>query len=214
LSTKNKKSNGRNYPAGSNLSSTSGANVNELLQTKNKKLGIKNHPAGSGSSSAIGPGSLAPDFLLKTTPDQAVSLKEFRNRPVVLAFYPADFSPVCGSEMALFNEVLPEFNRHNAQVLGVSVDNIWSHLAFAREQNLGFPLLSDFHPKGAMAQDYGVYREQDGVTERALFVIDGAGTVKWSYVSPIGVNPGVNGVLSALESLEDNNSRLTPSEGR
>jgi peroxiredoxin len=147
------------------------------------------------------PGVLAPNFALKSTPDQTVSLRDFRNRPVILAFYPADFSPVCGDEMALFNETLPEFNRFNAQLLGISEDNVWSHVAFSRARNLRFPLLSDFHPKGLVARQYGVYREQDGTAERALFVIDGEGIVRWSYVSPVGVNPGANGVLVALESL-------------
>ena len=103
--------------------------------------------------------------------------------------------------MALFNETLPEFNRFNAQLLGISEDNVWSHVAFSRARNLRFPLLSDFHPKGLVARQYGVYREQDGTAERALFVIDGDGIIRWSYVSPVGVNPGANGVLVALESL-------------
>lgn len=153
------------------------------------------------TSSAVAPGSSAPNFTLKTTPDQMVTLNDFRGRSVVLVFYPADFSPVCGDEMTLFNEVLPEFDRFNAQVLGISVDNVWCHLAFARDRRLRFPLLSDFHPKGDTAHQYGVYRDEDGVSERALFLIDGNGMVHWSYISPIGVNPGVNGVLTALESL-------------
>jgi peroxiredoxin len=130
-----------------------------------------------------------------------VTLREFRGRPVVLVFYPADFSPVCGDEMTLFNELLPEFDRFNAQVLGISVDNVWCHLAFSKDRRLRFPLLSDFHPKGDIAYLYGVYRDEDGVAERALFVIDSNGIVHWSYISPIGVNPGANGVLAALESL-------------
>jgi peroxiredoxin (alkyl hydroperoxide reductase subunit C) len=144
----------------------------------------------------------APDFELKSTPDQNVSLADFLGRPVVVVFYPADFSPVCGDEMALFNETLPELDRFKAQVLGISVDNIWSHIAFSRARNLRFPLLSDFHPKGEVSRKYGAYRDQDGIAERALFVIDGGGVIQWSYVSPVGVNPGVNGVLTALESLE------------
>ncbi|HYZ60286.1 MAG TPA: peroxiredoxin [Nitrososphaeraceae archaeon] len=146
-------------------------------------------------------GTPAPDFALKSTPDQTISLKEFRNTPVVLIFYPADFSPVCGDEMALFNELLPEFNRFNGQLLGISEDNVWSHIAFTKARNLKFPLLSDFNPRGAVARQYGVYREEDGTAERALFVIDGDGIIRWSYVSPVGVNPGANGVLAALESL-------------
>ena len=146
-------------------------------------------------------GTEAPDFTLHSTPDQAVSLRDFRGRPVILAFYPADWSPVCGDQMALYNEILPEFQRYRAELLGISVDGAWCHLAFAQHRRLHFPLLADFEPKGAVARRYGVYRDGDGTTERALFVIDGGGIVRWSYVSPIGVNPGADGILRALESL-------------
>jgi peroxiredoxin len=93
------------------------------------------------------------------------------------------------------------FEEHRAQVLGISVDGVWSHSAFARDRNLLFPLLSDFEPKGAVSRAYGVYSPQDGTSERALFVIDGASIVRWSYVSPSGVNPGADGILRALEAL-------------
>jgi peroxiredoxin len=156
---------------------------------------------GASSRQALGPGAEAPDFTLHTTPDQTMSLAEFRGRPVVLVFYPADWSPVCSDEMALFNEVLPEFRRLRAELMGISVDGVWCHLAFARERRLQFPLLADFEPKGDVARRYGVYRRQDGTTERALFVIDDDGVIRWSYVSPIGVNPGADGVLTALEEL-------------
>jgi peroxiredoxin len=153
------------------------------------------------SRHALEAGTAAPNFTLHTTPDQTVSLSSFRGQPVILAFYPADWSPVCGDEVTLFNEVLPEFRRYNAELLGISVDGVWCHLAFVRDRKLKFPLLSDFEPKGAVARRYGVYRRHDGVSERALFVLDETGTIHWSYVSPIGINPGADGVLSALESL-------------
>jgi peroxiredoxin len=130
-----------------------------------------------------------------------VSLGEFRGRPVILAFYPEDWSPVCSDQLALYQELLPEFSRFNAELLGISVDGIWSHLAFAKDRNLHFPLLADFEPKGAVARTYGVYRAGDGTTERALFVIDAHGVIAWSYVSPVGINPGADGILSALERL-------------
>jgi peroxiredoxin len=120
---------------------------------------------------------------------------------VILVFYPADWSPVCGDQTALYNELLPEFRRFDAELLGISVDGSWCHLAFAHDRKLGFPLLSDFEPKGAVARQYGVYRSQDGFCERALFVIDAEGVVQWSYVSPVGVNPGADGILAALEAL-------------
>src|SRR5215212_2452949 len=156
----------------------------------------------NGHSSALPAGAPAPEFALHTTPDQSVRLSEFRGRPVILAFYPADWSPVCGDQMALYNEVLPEFQRLGAELLGISVDGVWCHIAFAHERTLRFPLLSDFEPKGAVAQAYGAYRTPDGTSERALFVIDADGVIAWSHVSPVGVNPGADGILAALEHLQ------------
>ena len=153
------------------------------------------------SSNLLPPGTPAPEFTLHSTPDQAVSLSEFRGRPVILAFYPADFSPVCGDQMALYNQILPEFSEYGAELLGISVDGVWCHAAFARDRHIHFPLLADFEPKGAVARLYGAYREHEGVTERALFVIDGEGVIRWSYCSPVGVNPGADGILKALDQL-------------
>jgi peroxiredoxin (alkyl hydroperoxide reductase subunit C) len=153
------------------------------------------------SSAPLEPGTKAPDFNLRATPDQSVSLAEFRGQPLILAFYPEDWSPVCSDQMALYQEVLPEFQRFNAALLGVSVDGVWSHLAFAKDRNLHFPLLADFEPKGEVARAYQVYRDEDGTSERALYVIDGDGIVRWSYVSPVGLNPGADGILRALEEL-------------
>lgn len=147
-------------------------------------------------------GTPAPDFTLHSTPDQTLSLSELRGRPVVLAFYPADWSPVCGDEMALFNAVLPDLQELGAEMIGISVDGVWCHAAFARARNLHFSLLADFEPKGAVSRQYGAYRGGDGISERALFVIDANGNIAWSYLSPIGVNPGADGVLRALESLQ------------
>ena len=147
------------------------------------------------------PGTEAPDFELASTPNQKVSLSEFRGQPVILAFYPEDWSPVCSDQMALYQEVLPEFRKYGAELLGISVDGIWSHLAFAKDRNLHFPLLADFEPKGEVARAYQAYRDKEGTSERALFVIDANGIVRWSYVSPVGVNPGADGILRALENL-------------
>ena len=130
-----------------------------------------------------------------------MKLSDFRGNPVILAFYPADWSPVCGDQMSLYNEVLEEFRRHGAQLLGISVDGVWCHRAFADARKLHFPLLADFEPKGNVASAFGVYRTTEGISERALYVLDGEGIVRWSYVSPIGVNPGADGILEALEKL-------------
>lgn len=153
------------------------------------------------SASILKAGARAPDFTLKTTPDQSVSLRDFRGRPVVLAFYPADWSPVCTDQMGLYAQVMPEFKKFNAEVLGISVDGIWSHLAFAKDRKLNFPLLSDFEPKGAVSRSYGAFESQVGESARALFVIDSKGSIAWSMLSPDGVNPGADGILSALEDL-------------
>ena len=149
----------------------------------------------------LSPGTTAPDFSLHVTPDQKLSLRELRGKPVILAFYPADWSPVCGDQVGLYNEILSEFRKFRAELLGISVDGVWCHEAFAKDRHLHFPLLADFEPKGAVAQAYGAYRKEDGVCERALFVIDKNGVIAWSYCSPMAVNPGADGILEALENL-------------
>jgi peroxiredoxin len=158
-------------------------------------------PKPTKGTSILPAGRRAPEFSLHSTPDQKVSLSEFLGRSVILAFYPADWSPVCGDQMALYNEILPEFKRLGGELLGVSVDGIWCHLAFAKDRKLRFPLLADFEPKGAVARSYGVYAPESGTTGRALFVIDPKGVIRWSYLSPVGVNPGADGILAALESI-------------
>jgi peroxiredoxin len=149
----------------------------------------------------LAPGTPAPEFELPGAVGQHLALHDFRGQPVVLVFYPADWSSVCGDQLSLYNELLPLFQEYNAQPIAISVDGVWCHQAFAGNLNLQFPLLSDFEPKGAVARSYGVYDADKGVNQRALFVIDSDGIIRWSYVSPSGVNPGAEGILSALESL-------------
>ncbi|MDB5825748.1 MAG: alkyl hydroperoxide reductase/Thiol specific antioxidant/Mal allergen [Herminiimonas sp.] len=161
----------------------------------------RRHSFGTAPEAILPAGTPAPDFSLRVTPDQMLTLSEMRGRPVILAFYPADWSPVCGDELALFNEILPEFKKRHAELLGISVDGVWCHQAFAKYRNLHFPLLSDFEPKGEVARTFGAYRSNDGVCARALFVIDMQGVIAWSYLSPVGVNPGADGILEALEKL-------------
>lgn len=146
-------------------------------------------------------GQEAPDFELAVKPNEVLRLSDLRGRPVVLVFYPADWSPVCGDQLALYNEVLSEFRRFEAKLIGISVDSRWCHHAYARQRGLEFTLAADFEPKGDVSRRYGVYRDEDGTSERALFVIDGDGVIRWSYLSPIDTNPGADGILSALESL-------------
>ena len=173
---------------------------------------ITNNLAAGTPTQALGDGDGAPDFTLHSTPDQSLSLSELRGRPVILAFYPSDWSPVCGDQMTLYNEILSEFQRHEATLLGISVDGAWCHAAFARDRRLHFPLLADFEPKGAIARLYGVYNEKSGESERALFVIDPEGIIRWSYVSPVGINPGADGILKALASIAPTNVRARNSE--
>jgi peroxiredoxin len=154
-------------------------------------------------------GTPAPDFTLHVTPDQTLSLSELRGQPVIIAFYPADWSPVCGDEMALYNEILPEFQKYKAELLGISVDGPWCHAAYAHTNKLHFPLLADFEPKGAVAKKYGAYREKEGVTERALFVINPEGVITWSYCSPVALNPGADGILQALEDMQNNERKAS-----
>lgn len=147
-------------------------------------------------------GSVAPHFTLPSAPGERLSLRSYRGRVIVLVFYPADWSPVCSGQLSVYNEVLPEFKKYGAQLIGISVDGPWSHAAFAKQKNIKFPLLSDFEPKGAVAQSYGVYRTKEGFSERALFVIGRDGRIVWSYKSPVGVDPGADGIFKALEKIK------------
>jgi peroxiredoxin len=150
-------------------------------------------------------GQIAPKFSLPSGPDTRISLDDLRGGPIILAFYPADWSPVCSDQMSLYQAVLPEFQRHHARLVGISVDGVWCHQAFADSHGIEFPLLADFEPKGAVAQRYGVYEADKGTSARALFVLDAAGVIAWSYLSPggvHGVNPGADGILAVLETLD------------
>src|ERR1700722_7944642 len=107
-------------------------------------------------------GTKAPEFELNSTPDQKLKLSELKGKKVILAFYPADWSPVCSDQLALYNETLKLFTRHNAQLVAISVDSKWSHLAFSQNRKLHFPLLADFEPKGNVAKLFGIYDEVEG----------------------------------------------------
>jgi peroxiredoxin len=149
----------------------------------------------------VSPGQAAPPFDLHATPDQTVALADLRGRPVVLVFYPADWSPVCSDQIGVYNEMRSVFEEYRAQVVGISVDGVWCHRAFGEARHIHFPLLADFEPKGDVSRRYGAYREKDGFSERALVVIDAQGVVRWSYLAPVGVNPGADGIFEALDAL-------------
>lgn len=146
--------------------------------------------------------SKAPDFSLFSTPDDKISLSEYKGQNVILAFYPADWSPVCSDQMALYNEMLDYFKKYDAVIFGISVDSKWCHQEFTKSRNIHFPLLADFEPKGEVAKKYGVYDEEAGECKRALFVINKVGVIEWSYLSPTGENPGADGILEALKNLK------------
>ena len=150
-------------------------------------------------------GTLAPDFELFATPDQKLSLSDLEGKRVIIAFYPADWSPVCGDQMAFYNEVLAQFKKFNAQLIGISVDSKWCHMAFTEHRNLNFPLLADFEPKGEISKLYGAFNEKTGECKRALFVIDENRIIRWSYLSPDAINPGADGILEALEEFAQTN---------
>jgi peroxiredoxin len=147
-------------------------------------------------------GITAPDFDLHATPDQKLKLSEFRGKRVILTFYPADWSPVCSDQMSLYNEMLKYFHKYNAEIMGISVDSKWSHMAFGQSRKIHFPLLADFEPKGEVSKAYGAYDETTGECRRALFVIDEKGIIRWSYLSPDGINPGADGILDALDNMQ------------
>jgi peroxiredoxin len=151
-------------------------------------------------------GTPAPDFELYASPYQKLGLSTLKGKKVILAFYPADWSPVCSDQMALYNEMEKYFARHNAELIGVSVDSKWSHAAFSEHNKLHFPLLADFEPKGAVARLYEAYNEKTGEGQRALYVLDENGIIRWSYLSPVGINPGADGILEALEQLDQSKS--------
>ena len=148
----------------------------------------------------IGPGSPAPDFTLSDQDGTEVSLADLRGQTVVLAFYPADFSPVCTDQLSVYQEVLGELEQRGVRLLGISVDSTWSHKAFQAHLGVTIPLLADFHPKGEVAKAYGAYVEKRGVAKRALVMVGPDGVVEWSYESPSPLEiPGANLIFDALD---------------
>ena len=153
------------------------------------------------SQSLLAPATIAPDFTLPSTIDSSISLSDLKGKRVILVFYPGDFTPVCSDQLTLYNEVLTLFEGYDAQMLGISVDGLESHLAFSADRKIDFPLLANSDPFGEVARRYGVFDEESQTCERALFVIDRTGRISWSYLSPRDVNPGADGILRALENL-------------
>ena len=146
-------------------------------------------------------GTAAPDFTLRCTPSQTLSLHRLAGQPIILVFFPTAFEPVSREQLTLYQEYLPQLETLHVQILGISADHAWCHEAFSREAGITFPLLADTPPRGRVSQLYGVYRESEHATGRALFVIDSSGIICFGNVYPELLNPGVGDVLTVLESL-------------
>jgi peroxiredoxin len=158
---------------------------------------------GEARSTPLPPGTAAPDFALPDASGETVRLSAYRGQRAVVVFYPLDWSPGCSQQLDLYQEELDEFERRGARVVGISVDSIYSHGAWAAVRGIEFPLLADFHPKGEAARRYNVYRDQDGFSERALYVIDGSGTIRYSHVSPfLHYVPDIYELFAALDAVE------------
>lgn len=158
--------------------------------------------SGAAESTGLPVGTIAPDFTLPDAAGRPVSLSDFRGRPVVLVFYPLDWSPGCSRQLELYQQELAEFDARGATLIGVSVDSIYSHGAWAAVRGITFPLVSDFHPKGEVARRYGVWRESDGFSERALYVVDADGVIRYAHVSPrVEHLPDIYELFSALDRL-------------
>jgi peroxiredoxin len=146
-------------------------------------------------------GTQAPDFTLPQTPSSRLALHSLLGQPIVLVFYPLDWEPLSRDQLVLYQKFADEFARLGAQLLGISVDGVYCHAAFARDAQLHFPLLADFQPRGWVAQHYGVYRDDQGISARALFVLDRQGLIRFSQTYPDFLNPGVDDLLTTLEAL-------------
>jgi peroxiredoxin len=146
-------------------------------------------------------GAQCPEFTLPHTPTARIALRGYLGQPVVLVFYPLDWEAVSRDQLVLYQKFAPEFERLGARLLGISVDSVYCHVAFARDARLHFPLLADFHPRGRVARRFGIYRDKQGMSARALFVLDGDGKIRFSRAYPDLFNPGVDEALTALETL-------------
>jgi peroxiredoxin len=157
---------------------------------------------GPAANTPLPIGTPAPDFALPAASGQMVRLSDYRGKPVVLVFYPLDWSPGCSQQLDLYQSELAELERRGAQLIAISVDSLYSHGAWAAVRGLSFPLLADFNPKGAVARQYHVYREHDGFSERALYIIDGDGIIRWSHVSPqVHHVPDIYALFEALDAV-------------
>lgn len=147
----------------------------------------------------IAVGEQAPDFTLRNQDGEKVSLSDYRGRKVLLVFYPGDFSPVCGDQLSIYQEVKPQIAEKGVEMVGISVDGFFVHKAFQEKLGIDTTLLADFEPKGAVARAYDAYQEKIGIAKRALVLVDEDGKVAWAYESPRDTEiPGANLIFDAL----------------
>lgn len=158
---------------------------------------------GDAENEGLPIGTKAPDFALPDANGNMVRLSDYQGKTVVLVFYPLDWSPGCSDQLSLYQSELAEFERADAQIIAISVDSIYSHGAWAAVRGLAFPLLSDFHPKGQVARLYEVMRDSDGFSERALYVVDGDGMIRYKQISPkLHHIPDIYELFDQLKQLE------------
>ena len=164
---------------------------------------------------AIDVGTEAPDFTLKTQDEKEWKLSDQRGKRVVLMWYPLDWSPGCSQQLDLYQQEFAEFERRDARVVGISVDSVYSHGAWAAVRGITFPLLSDFNPKGDVARRYQVYRDEDGFSDRALYVVDAEGTIRYSHVSPFLHHvPDIYELFGALDAVQSQHAAAMAKEVR
>jgi peroxiredoxin len=151
----------------------------------------------------IEPGTPAPDFALRDQEGNEVRLSDLRGRKVVIAFYPLDFSPVCTDQLSIYQQAMPEIESRGATLVGISVDSMFAHKAFAEKLGVSIPLLADFHPKGRVTSAYGAYQEDYGTGNRSLVLVDEEGVVRWVHASPSPLEiPGADLILEALAETD------------
>jgi mycoredoxin-dependent peroxiredoxin len=151
---------------------------------------------------SIAVGEPAPEFTLRDQDQKDVKLSDYRGKNIVIMFYPLDWSPVCTDEHACFMSSISKFDQVNAQVLGLSVDSTWSHKAFAEKMGIRYPLLADFHPRGVVAEKFGLYHADKGITGRAIVIVDKAGKVAWMKNYGFGEAPSATEVAEALKTID------------
>jgi peroxiredoxin len=189
---------GANQAENKNGSQPSGLTFEHIANLYKEAPGME----GDAENSGLSAGTKAPDFALPDANQNLVRLSDYQGKNIVLVFYPLDWSPGCSHQLSLYQGEIEEFERVNAQLIGISVDSIYSHGAWTAVRGLSFPLLADFHPKGEVARKYCVMRDSDGFSERAIYVIDVHGTIRYVHVAPkLDHIPDIYELLDQLHEL-------------